>query len=64
MLGGCSVQVSCRESNGRKRALFFYEKVGTVGDLGVTKVADPEATCGAVIQHHILQLQVSVANLL
>jgi hypothetical protein len=48
----------------KKKGSFFDEKVGTVGDLGVTEVADPEARRGAVIQHRALQLQVLVENLL
>jgi hypothetical protein len=64
--GACSVQVSGRASNDRKKGFrfFFDEKVGTVGDLGVTEVADLEARRGAAVQQRVLQLQVSVANLL
>jgi hypothetical protein len=44
-----------------KKVPFFYGKVHTVGDLGVTEVADLELRCGAAIQHRVLQLQVLVA---
>jgi Mg2+/Co2+ transporter CorC len=57
---------AAEQATPEKKGSFFLDgKVDTVGgDLGVAEVADLEPRRGAAVQQRVLQLQVSVANLL